>query len=134
MVSHGNLMHNLGFLCEGRGHTKIVSWLPFFHDMGLIYAILQALYGGFPCVLMAPASFLQRPFRWLHALSRHRASTAIAPNFAYNCVFKKSPRKINFSSTCRAGPWLSTRPSRSAWKRWNVFPVPLPLAVFVSML
>lgn len=89
MVSHGNLMHNLSFLCGGRGHTKIVSWLPFFHDMGLIYAILQALYGGFPCVLMAPASFLQRPFRWLHALSRHRASTAIAPNFAYELCAQK---------------------------------------------
>jgi len=89
MVSHGNLMHNLSFLCDGRGHTKIVSWLPFLHDMGLIYSILQALYGGFPCVLMAPASFLQRPFRWLHALSRHRASTAIAPNFAYELCAQK---------------------------------------------
>ncbi|MBI4658056.1 MAG: SDR family NAD(P)-dependent oxidoreductase [Verrucomicrobia bacterium] len=89
MVTHGNLMHNLSFLCDRRDHTKIVSWLPFFHDMGLIYAILQALYGGFPCVLMAPASFLQRPFRWLHALSRHRASTAIAPNFAYELCAQK---------------------------------------------
>jgi acyl transferase domain-containing protein/acyl-CoA synthetase (AMP-forming)/AMP-acid ligase II/NAD(P)-dependent dehydrogenase (short-subunit alcohol dehydrogenase family)/acyl carrier protein/SAM-dependent methyltransferase len=91
MISHRNLLHNLWFLCEGRGHTKIVSWLPFFHDMGLIYAILQALYGGIPCILMAPASFLQRPFRWLNALSRFAASTAIAPNFAYElCVQKVS--------------------------------------------
>lgn len=91
MISHGNLLHNLRFLCEGRGHTKIVSWLPFFHDMGLIYGVLQSLYGGFPSILLAPASFLQRPFRWLHAISKHAASTAIAPNFAYElCVQKVS--------------------------------------------
>ncbi len=89
MVSHANLLHNLGFLCDGRGHTKIVSWLPLFHDMGLIYSILQGLYGGFPCILMAPASFLQRPVRWLQALSRFRASTAIAPNFAYELCVQK---------------------------------------------
>jgi acyl transferase domain-containing protein/acyl-CoA synthetase (AMP-forming)/AMP-acid ligase II/acyl carrier protein/SAM-dependent methyltransferase len=94
MVSHGNLLHNAGFLCDGRGHTKIVSWLPFFHDMGLIYAIVQALYGGIPCILMAPASFLQRPWRWLQALSKYGASTAIAPNFAYElCVQKVSEQE-----------------------------------------
>ena len=91
MVTHGNLLHNLAFLSGGRGHTGIVSWLPLFHDMGLIYAVLQALYAEIPCVLMPPAAFLQRPVRWLEALSRSGYSTAIAPNFAYElCVDKIS--------------------------------------------
>ena len=89
MVTHGNLLHNLEFLSSGRGHTGIVSWLPLFHDMCLIYAVLQALYAEIPCVLMPPAAFLQRPVRWLEALSRSGYSTAISPNFAYElCVDK----------------------------------------------
>ena len=89
MVSHGNLLHNVGFLSGDRGHTGIVSWLPLFHDMGLIYALLQAFYASIPCVILPPAAFLQRPLRWLEALSKFQYSTAIAPNFAYElCVDK----------------------------------------------
>ena len=49
-----------------------VIWLPPYHDMGLIGGILQPLYGGFPVVLMSPLAFLQRPLRWLQAISRYR--------------------------------------------------------------
>jgi acyl transferase domain-containing protein/acyl-CoA synthetase (AMP-forming)/AMP-acid ligase II/NAD(P)-dependent dehydrogenase (short-subunit alcohol dehydrogenase family)/acyl carrier protein/SAM-dependent methyltransferase len=92
MVSHGNLLHNLSYIYDGWGHEgqcRIVSWLPFFHDMGLIYGVLQPLYGGARAILMAPASFLQRPFRWLHALSKYQADSAIAPNFAYELCAQK---------------------------------------------
>lgn len=90
MVSHGNLMHNCALMCERWGHSGAsvsVSWLPIFHDMGLIAGVLQPLYAGFLAVLMAPAAFIQRPVRWLQAISSYRGTTSWAPNFAYElCV------------------------------------------------
>jgi acyl transferase domain-containing protein len=72
----------------------LVSWLPLFHDMGLIGNVLQALYVGVPCILMAPAAFLQQPLRWLQAISHYRATTSGAPNFAYDlCVSKITPEQ-----------------------------------------
>ncbi|PLZ79724.1 hypothetical protein CBP16_15945, partial [Fischerella thermalis WC217] len=62
--------------------------------MGLIGGILQPLYGGFSCILMSPASFLQRPFRWLQAISRYKGTTSGAPNFAYEyCIHKITPEQ-----------------------------------------
>ena len=90
MVSHGNLLHNLAYtfhLAETDASTVSVSWLPVVHDMGLIEGILQPLYSGCPAYLMAPAAFLQRPARWLRAISRYRATRSGGPNFAYDlCV------------------------------------------------
>ncbi|BCL80842.1 hypothetical protein ccbrp13_33070 [Ktedonobacteria bacterium brp13] len=90
MVSHANLMHNSAMMYERWGHSAEsvgISWLPIFHDMGLIAGVLQPLYGGFPAVLMAPATFIQRPIRWLQAISRWYGTTSWAPNFAYElCV------------------------------------------------
>ena len=68
MVSHANLLHNLADLDHGWNHqtdSVMVTWLPIFHDMGLIYGALMPLFKGFLCVMMPPASFLQRPVRWL---------------------------------------------------------------------
>jgi amino acid adenylation domain-containing protein len=92
MVSHGNLQHNAAMTYHCMGHSpesKFVSWLPMYHDMGLIGGILQPLYGGFPCVLMSPTSFLQRPYRWLQAISRYGGTTSGAPNFAYELCVQK---------------------------------------------
>ncbi|MEH2178722.1 amino acid adenylation domain-containing protein [Nostoc sp.] len=90
MLSHGNLLHNADVtyqLMEHSSSSKFVSWLPVYHDMGLIGGILQPLYGGFPCILMSPASFLQRPYRWLQAISYYKGTTSGSPNFAYEqCV------------------------------------------------
>ena len=67
-------------------------WLPPYHDMGLIGGILQPVFAGFPCVLMAPAAFLQRPRRWLEAISKYRATVSGGPNFAFDlCVRKIAP-------------------------------------------
>ena len=97
MVSHGNLLHNAAMTYRCMGHSsesKFVSWLPIYHDMGLIGGILQPLYGGFPCVLMSPTAFLQRPYRWLKAISRYGGTTSGAPNFAYElCVQKITPEQ-----------------------------------------
>jgi len=86
MVTHANLLHNSAYMAHGFQHTPesiLVTWLPTFHDMGLIYGILQPIYSGFKCYVMPPASFIQRPLRWLQAISRHQATHSVAPNFAY---------------------------------------------------
>jgi amino acid adenylation domain-containing protein len=97
MLSHGNLLHNAAMTYQLMGHSpssKFVSWLPTYHDMGLIGGILQPLYGGFPCILMPPAAFLQRPYRWLQAISQYKGTTSGAPNFAYElCIQKITPEQ-----------------------------------------
>ena len=90
MLAHSNLLHNSATIHRVSAHQpgdNGVFWLPPFHDMGLIGGILQPVYAGLAAALMAPATFLQRPFRWLEAMSRYRATTSGAPNFAYDlCV------------------------------------------------
>ncbi|CAL9559157.1 condensation domain-containing protein [Streptomyces sp. enrichment culture] len=90
MVRHDNLVHNSAAISRALGThagSEGVSWLPPYHDMGLIGGILQPLYAGFPCTLMAPMAFLRRPLRWLETMSRHRATVSAAPDFAYlECV------------------------------------------------
>jgi len=97
MVSHGNLMHNEEVIRQGFGldeDSVIVGWLPLYHDMGLIGNVLQPLYLGARCVLMSPVAFLQKPLRWLRAISEHRGTTAGGPNFAFElCVRKISPEE-----------------------------------------
>jgi acyl-CoA synthetase (AMP-forming)/AMP-acid ligase II len=94
MVNHRNLLLTLQDMDLGWDHTDdsvLVTWLPMFHDMGLIYGILEPLYRGIPCVFMASAAFLQSPVRWLQAISRFRATHSGGPNFAYElCVAKIS--------------------------------------------
>ena len=90
MLTHANLLHNSAVIHRVSAHRPDdngVFWLPPFHDMGLIGGILQPIYAGLSAALMAPATFLQRPLRWLEAMSRYRATTSGAPNFAYDlCV------------------------------------------------
>ena len=90
MLAHSNLLHNSAVIhrvSQHRPHDNGVFWLPPFHDMGLIGGILQPIYAGLSAALMAPATFLQRPLRWLEAMSRYGATTSGAPNFAYDlCV------------------------------------------------
>ena len=97
MVSHSDLLHNSALIHQCFEHTpesRGVIWLPPYHDMGLIGGILQPLYGGFPVILMSPVAFLQRPLRWLQAISRYRATTSGGPNFAYDlCVSKTTPEQ-----------------------------------------
>ncbi|RLU03559.1 MAG: amino acid adenylation domain-containing protein, partial [Ketobacter sp.] len=90
MVSHGNLIYNETMITAAfKSHSEdvAVSWLPMFHDMGLIGTTLQPLYVGATSVFMSPASFLQKPMRWLQAISDYRGTAICAPNFAYElCV------------------------------------------------
>ncbi|MGC2698348.1 MAG: amino acid adenylation domain-containing protein [Candidatus Angelobacter sp.] len=92
MVTHSNLLYNQGLIQEAFRQTEescIVSWLPLYHDMGLIGGMIQPLYVGAPCVLMSPETFLQRPARWLRAITKYKATTSGGPNFAYELCVQK---------------------------------------------
>jgi acyl-CoA synthetase (AMP-forming)/AMP-acid ligase II len=97
MVSHGNLIHNsehINRAFEVTADTVSVTWLPAFHDMGLTNGIIQPLLRGRQCFLMPPQSFLQRPVRWLQAISRYGAAVSGGPNFAYElCVRRVTPEQ-----------------------------------------
>ena len=92
MVSYGNLDFTLADLdagWNGEGPRTMVTWLPPFHDMGLVFGILLPIFAGYPCVMMAPVSFVQRPLRWLQALSHYRGTHSAAPNFAFELCLEK---------------------------------------------
>ncbi|MCB7162458.1 amino acid adenylation domain-containing protein [Bacillus subtilis] len=92
MLTHGNLLHNLKLIGEMTGtndDTVSVSWLPPYHDMGLIGMILHPIFSGYPVTLMKPVDFIQSPFRWLHAISEFGATLSTGPNFAYDLCLKK---------------------------------------------
>ncbi|MFE8945341.1 amino acid adenylation domain-containing protein [Streptomyces sp. NPDC007856] len=97
MVSHANLMHNCRVMEDLWGVTegdRIVSWLPLFHDLGLIGNILLSLYKGIPAVFMPPAAFVRSPVRWLDAISRYRGTISMAPNFAFDMCVEKVPARL----------------------------------------
>jgi acyl-CoA synthetase (AMP-forming)/AMP-acid ligase II len=99
MVSHGNLVDNLEMIRLAFGNTRNsthVSWVPLYHDMGLILNALQSLYVGALCVLLAPVSFIQRPLGWLRAIHDYRAEVAGGPNFAFDlCVRRHRAEEMN---------------------------------------
>ena len=97
MLTHSNLMHNLRALSQALHSSDSdigVNWLPLYHDMGLIGSVLHAVYSGFFCALMPPFSFIQKPIRWLRAISRYRASLSPAPCFAFGlCAQRYVPQR-----------------------------------------
>ena len=90
MVTHRNIMRNLEFLRQAfelNSETKSVHWLPVFHDMGLVFGVLEPLFSGYTGIIMPPVSFIQKPIRWLKAIAKYGAVLGGAPNFAYDlCV------------------------------------------------
>ncbi|HTQ75941.1 MAG TPA: AMP-binding protein [Burkholderiales bacterium] len=98
MLSHANLLANIramGRAVAADSSDVFVSWLPLYHDMGLIGAWLGSLYFAFPLVVMPPASFLTRPARWLWAIHRYRGTLTSAPNFAYElCAARLDERDL----------------------------------------
>ncbi|WP_043285475.1 AMP-binding protein [Paraburkholderia oxyphila] len=96
MLSHANLLSNIRAMGERmmvQPADKLVSWLPLYHDMGLIGAWLAPLYFGFPLVAMSPLAFLARPVVWLETISRCRATITAAPNFAYEWCARRVPER-----------------------------------------
>ena len=105
MITHGCLMQNQEVLRQAFGHTQDlvgVGWLPLFHDMGLIGNVIQPIYMGGYCVMMSPVSFVQKPIRWLQAISKYQATTSGAPNFAYDLLCdrltEEQVRQLDLSS------------------------------------
>ncbi|MEM7124950.1 MAG: AMP-binding protein [Chloroflexota bacterium] len=115
MVTHNNLLNDLELIAAGGRKVPqedpislaafeaangpksdeaggMVSWLPIFHDMGLIYGMLLPLYEKMPCYMMSPIDFMKQPMRWIQAISTYKATHTAAPNFAYAlCVRKFKP-------------------------------------------
>jgi len=92
MITHGNLSHNLTIITEelrATDDTVVVSWLPQYHDMGLIGSYLGALYCGGSGYYLSPLTFLQRPMIWMEAVSKYRATHLQAPNFAFKLTARK---------------------------------------------
>ena len=91
VLSHGNLLANIramGAALNATSADRVVSWLPLYHDMGLIGCWLGSLYYGAPALIMSPVAFLADPARWLWAIHDHRATISAAPNFAFEFCLK----------------------------------------------
>lgn len=108
MISHGNIVNNSAYIktaFELTSDSVSVTWLPNFHDMGLIDGIIQPLYTGCLGVILSPEAFLQKPIRWLQAISRYRGTHSGGPNLGYDlCVNKitvEQQEKLDLSN------WLS---------------------------
>ncbi len=97
MLSHYNLLHHSDYLQRGCGYRAdgpTVTWMPYFHDYGLVEGLIQPLYNGAPCYIMAPLAFVKRPLRWLQAIQKYGATHSQAPNFAYElCLRRIKPAK-----------------------------------------
>ncbi|WP_420475533.1 amino acid adenylation domain-containing protein [Noviherbaspirillum sp. ST9] len=96
MVSHSNLMANMRAIEHTFSYNDKcigVSWLPIFHDMGLVGSTLHPLYIGAPLIFMSPLHFIQRPVRWLRAISKYKATHSGGPNFAYDYCVQKIKEK-----------------------------------------
>lgn len=96
-VSHANLVANEGMMVRGfdlhPGDT-FVSWLPLYHDMGLIGCLLLTVYRGATLVLMSPRHFVERPARWLEAISHYRATHTGAPDFAFRLAAERTSDSV----------------------------------------
>ena len=108
MVSHGNISYNSLYIQQSFSldrRSVSASWLPSFHDMGLIDGVVQPMYTGFLGVILPPVSFVQKPVRWLAAIAKYRATHGGSPNFGYElCVQKIAPEQ---SEGLDLGCWAS---------------------------
>jgi len=98
VISHANIMHNIQIIAYSFEPSRTaagVSWLPAYHDMGLVGGVLAPLFYGRPMTLMSPMSFLRKPVRWLRAITKYQASISGGPNFAYDlCTDKISDEEM----------------------------------------
>ncbi|WP_449560600.1 AMP-binding protein [Mycolicibacterium mageritense] len=99
MISHRNLQANFEQLMRGlfadsgvksSAEKTIVSWLPFYHDMGLVLGVCAPILGGFPAALTSPVAFLEKPARWVRALAANPGAFSAAPNFAFDLAARKT--------------------------------------------
>src|SRR5688500_3266852 len=94
VLTHANLLANvraMGKAARATAADVSVSWLPLYHDMGLIGGCFATMYLSFPVVLMSPLAFLARPSAWLRAIHRHRGTISGGPNFSYELCLRRIP-------------------------------------------
>jgi len=110
MVSHGNLMFHSACISRSCGYTPdslSATWMPYFHDYGLVEGLIVPLFNGTPCFVMSPLAFIKRPIRWLQTISRYQVTHSQGPNFAYDqCLDRIAPEQrstLDLSSWCAAG-------------------------------
>jgi acyl-CoA synthetase (AMP-forming)/AMP-acid ligase II len=110
MLSHHNLIHHCRYLQRACGYNEqsvTLTWMPYFHDYGLVEGLMVPLYNGHPCYLMSPFAFIKRPLHWLVNISKYGVTHSQAPNFAYDLCVKKIKDKqiseLNLSSWEAAG-------------------------------
>jgi len=99
MISHDNILHHSASLqrsCGYEADSVSITWMPYFHDYGLVEGLIQPLYNGHPCYVMSPLAFIKQPVRWLQAISRYRGTHSQAPNFAYEqCIRRVTEEQRN---------------------------------------
>lgn len=105
MLTHESVIYNQKMLYQAFAPTSTsigVTWLPLFHDMGLIGLVIQSLYVGRPSIFMSPLAFIQKPVRWLQAISKYRGTISGAPNFAYDllCTHVTPQQRENLDLSC----------------------------------
>jgi len=112
MVRHRNLLHNLEYLRRAflyDSDSVVVTWMPSFHDYGLVEGLMQPLYSDIPVHVLSPLTVLKRPVRWLEAISRNRATHSHGPNFAYElCIQRATAEGLDLSSWRMAGTGAET--------------------------
>jgi acyl-CoA synthetase (AMP-forming)/AMP-acid ligase II/alkylation response protein AidB-like acyl-CoA dehydrogenase/acyl carrier protein len=121
-ITHANMAANVASIRDGFGFdpsTVMVSWLPLFHDMGLIGSVVSPMAVGFHCVLMAPAAFLKNPRSWLEAVTHYRGTCAGAPNFGWDyCATRiKEEQKAGLDLSSLEVAYNGSEPVRAATLR-----------------
>ena len=100
VISHKNILVNELMLQNAFNlseQTVGISWLPLFHDMGLIASLLSSIFVGYPVYIMPPSAFIRKPYRWLQLISKYQGTYTCAPNFAYDLCIRKTPEEIRAS-------------------------------------
>lgn len=118
MVTHANLLYNLWDMSyiwhSEQPEASMVTWLPAYHDMGLIFGLLLPIYRKLPCYVMSPLDFLQHPVRWLRAIAKYRATWSVGPNFAYDLCARKvtAEQKASLDLSCWVAAANGSEPIR----------------------
>jgi thioester reductase-like protein len=118
VVSHANLAANEAMITQSFGHdenTRVFSWLPFYHDMGLIGPLFNTLYVGCQSYFIPPQTFIRDPMQWLQGIAKFRASTTGGPNFAYDlCARKATPENCSgLDLSCLQAAFNGAEPVRA---------------------
>ena len=117
MITHASLLANQKAIAASLGvlpGSRIMSWLPMYHDMGLIGMLMHSLYGGSTVYLMSPLHFMQQPDRWPRAISRYRAHVSGGPNFAYDLAARRTDtRRLELDLSCWRDAFCGAEPIRA---------------------